>query len=1181
MHLTEPNKANSAAGFSFANRVNFLSVLMIVTSSLMIVLNLYNATYQNAIGAGLYFLLVIILLLDYHFKANFVRWAWLFLLLTAITSLYLFYQRGTAGMGVFWSLIVPLLVFTVTTPKKGLQAMLVFVLAMFLLFFVKRHFAAGEQLPFSGFITLMSILITMVGFLYVLNKSRLSAEQMAWSKHKKLNELLNHLSQGLAMIDLDMRVTEVNDKLMEWFPNIKISDKPFCFTCLDLEAHAEICEDCQMKKALETGKTQERIKLKKTVTGIRLFKITATPVKNQSGDTIAFIESLEDITELRKMETLARENESRFRTLFEQLPGIAVQGYNREGRVLYWNKASEKMYGYTDAEAIGKRIDELIVPPDQVDYVYRSISEWFENATPENALELELKHKDGHKINTLTNNILLPNSRGELELFSMDIDLTERLKVEEALRLSDQIVNRALDMLCVAGFDGYFKTLNPAWSKVLGWSTEELLARPWNDFVHPDDLEATNAVKATLVNGEMAYQFINRYICKDGSIKWLSWNSFPIAEQGIMIGVARDITKLKEIEDQLRESEARLAGFVDDLPGFVYRCKNDENWTMEFMSSGCKAITGYEADDFIANNKLTYNDLICPEWQEEVRAKWEVAIQNKQFCELEYKICHANGSPRWFWERGHAMYNEQGAVEYLDGFIMDITERRNAEAALHESQQKLKDIFDGANIGISITDINGKFVMANDWWLNFLGYSQDEMLPLTNLEITFTDDRAESIAMKQKILHGEIDHYRLQKRYVTKDKSIVWGDLSVSTIQDEQGKPYLFAGMVIDITAQIRNQEALKKSEARYRLITENSTDVIWVMDIESRKFGYISPSIEQLRGYTVSEAMKQDLNESVAPESIPLVEEQLANGLKRFLQGESRPLEPFLTEIMQPCKDGRLIWVEVSTTFRRNQDGRLEVVGISRNIEERKRMEIELLNAKEKLELSNITKDKFFSIIAHDLRSPFSGLLGLSELLNDNLEILSDKEIRQSAKMINQAADNAYDLLENLLEWSRAQRGILAFDPQNLVLFKEVENQIKLSANHASQKQIALINDIDPLSIILADQHMLSSMLRNLISNGIKFSNPGNKIWIYNLKSTADSLQLIVEDQGVGMDNSKLKQLFSIASKGEKGTGNEPGSGLGLILVKDFVEKHGGEITVESEPGKGSKFILDFPISQ
>jgi signal transduction histidine kinase len=160
------------------------------------------------------------------------------------------------------------------------------------------------------------------------------------------------------------------------------------------------------------------------------------------------------------------------------------------------------------------------------------------------------------------------------------------------------------------------------------------------------------------------------------------------------------------------------------------------------------------------------------------------------------------------------------------------------------------------------------------------------------------------------------------------------------------------------------------------------------------------------------------------------------------------------------------LIWVEVSTTIRRNDENKIEVVGISRNIDERKRMENELLKAKDNLERSNATKDKFLSILAHDLRSPFNSLLGLSELLNDNIDVLSEDEIKQSAKMINQAAYNAYTLLENLLEWSRSQRGIMTFNPQNLMLFKEVEHQIHQAADQAVKKQIQFINDIDPLCV-------------------------------------------------------------------------------------------------------------------
>lgn len=146
------------------------------------------------------------------------------------------------------------------------------------------------------------------------------------------------------------------------------------------------------------------------------------------------------------------------------------------------------------------------------------------------------------------------------------IEITQLKSVEQDLRQSEDIFNHSIDMLCIAGFDGYFKTLNPSWSKTLGWTTEELLAKPWLEFVHPDDLETTENAKSTIVDGQEVYQFENRYICKDGRVKWLSWNSFPYPDREIMFGVARDVTELKKTQNELKQSQELLQKVLDNSP---------------------------------------------------------------------------------------------------------------------------------------------------------------------------------------------------------------------------------------------------------------------------------------------------------------------------------------------------------------------------------------------------------------------------------------------------------------------------------------------------------------------------------------------------------------------------------------------------------------------------------------
>jgi len=146
------------------------------------------------------------------------------------------------------------------------------------------------------------------------------------------------------------------------------------------------------------------------------------------------------------------------------------------------------------------------------------------------------------------------------------VDITQLKKVEQELRQSEDVFNHSIDMLCIAGFDGYFKILNPAWERTLGWSIKELLSKPWGEFVHPEDREPTEKTKSVLVDGKEIFQFENRYICKDGSIKWLSWNSFPYSDRKVMFGVARDVTQLKQTQRELEHSRELLQKTLDNSP---------------------------------------------------------------------------------------------------------------------------------------------------------------------------------------------------------------------------------------------------------------------------------------------------------------------------------------------------------------------------------------------------------------------------------------------------------------------------------------------------------------------------------------------------------------------------------------------------------------------------------------
>jgi len=236
------------------------------------------------------------------------------------------------------------------------------------------------------------------------------------------------------------------------------------------------------------------------------------------------------------------------------------------------------------------------------------------------------------------------------------------------------------------------------------------------------------------------------------------------------------------------------------------------------------------------------------------------------------------------------------------------------------------------------------------------------------------------------------------------------------------------------------------------------------------------------------------------------------------------------------------------------------------------------LVQMNKELQNLNATKDKFFSIIAHDIKNPFSAILGLAEMLKANYEELDEEARLEIVDMINTSSQSVYQLLDNLLKWSRSQRGVIEFNPENIELHGAIADVIALMNGSAETKKIEFEVQVPKGLSVGADMQMLDVILRNLISNALKFTNTGGRVQV-QAEASGEFVQINVSDNGVGMSPEVKEKLFEIDSNHTlRGTANEEGSGLGLILVKEFVSRHGGDIWVVSEPGKGSSFYFTLP---
>lgn len=386
-------------------------------------------------------------------------------------------------------------------------------------------------------------------------------------------------------------------------------------------------------------------------------------------------------------------------------------------------------------------------------------------------------------------------------------------------------------------------------------------------------------------------------------------------------------------------------------------------------------------------------------------------------------------------------------------------------------------------------------------------------------------------------------------------------------ISDDPEKCFVTA---IDITAYQQTTESLRDSEIGFRRLFESSKDGLIIIDAVNGKILNVNASLISLLGYSREELLGKELWEINPFKSIGYSED---NFVELQIRGDIRYSDmPIIT------KEGKIISVEFVSTVYVADHTKVIQCNI-RDITERKRVEKALKDSEARLIGLNAAKDKFFSIIAHDLKGPFNSIIGFSDLLVDRIRDEDYEEIEKYAMIIQNSSRRAMDLIMNLMEWSRSQTGRLDFNPENMEIVALIKTIAQLLNDSAQQKSIGLYTEVPGKTMVFVDKAMMGTVLRNLISNAIKFTNAGGEI-VISVNQTPDKVIVTVADNGVGIRADAINKLFVIEkSYSTIGTNDEKGTGLGLILCKEFIEKHGGTIWVESEFGKGSRFHFTIPL--
>jgi len=353
--------------------------------------------------------------------------------------------------------------------------------------------------------------------------------------------------------------------------------------------------------------------------------------------------------------------------------------------------------------------------------------------------------------------------------------------------------------------------------------------------------------------------------------------------------------------------------------------------------------------------------------------------------------------------------------------------------------------------------------------------------------------------------------------------------------------------------------------------ILDSKANYIYVNKFGLNLFGYTNKDIQN--GLNLQQLL-------VDKGEISILSEKFKNAGENDNMSDGR-------DIYLKKQDGSTLYGLIYSSIIINSKGERNMLGFVINHEKYRKVNKNYIEVEEELRHLNATKDKFFSIVAHDLKNPFNAIIGFSELIINNIEEYSKYQIESFVNVINKSSEKGYILLENLLEWSRSQSGKLKINKENFEISELIKENIDLISEKAEQKGVKLLFDNNNKYLINADKNMINTVVRNLLSNALKFTKEGGKISIktkiiQNLKQKGKNCFMVeVSDTGVGVENDDINKIFDIEyGISKKGTNSEKGTGLGLVLCKDFIEKNNGKIWAESELNKGSSFFFTLPLN-
>jgi len=529
-------------------------------------------------------------------------------------------------------------------------------------------------------------------------------------------------------------------------------------------------------------------------------------------------------------------------------------------------------------------------------------------------------------------------------------------------------------------------------------------------------------------------------------------------------------------------------------------------------------------------------------------------------------------------------FDEKATIPFILNSIKEHTESKFATFSIYDEKQKaliLKSIDVESTLLKAAIKIGGQKILDTASPLSDENYATI-MKEVVGIEHSFTAISFGAIPPKVDVAFRKLSNTSTFYGIA----HIISGKLYGTTVlafNKKQAQPSLellksYAHVTALVLRRNLTEKSLEESENKLRRLTDNISDVVFTSDLDFN-ISYITPSIYQLTGFTSEEYIKKTISERYPEPSLKriqnLFKEEMLNELNPTMNsGRSRIVELDLLK-----KDGSILHTAIHSSFIRNKLGiPIGIQGVVRDITAIKESESQLQKYSEELQQLNHDKDRFIQILAHDLKNPFNSLLGLSELLKSNYGEFNDEQIRFMAENIYNSASRTHDLLEELLLWSRANSGKLPFNPVIFDPKAECLDVIQSLKVLSDKKSLTIECVHNSSKSLIADKTMWRTILRNLLTNAIKFSFPYQKIQITSSETETDII-FSVTDFGTGISEETQKRIWDISFHHiAKGTMNEAGTGLGLIICKELVEIHKGTISLISKENKGSTFYFSIP---